>query len=395
MKNYSLIFLSALFSSLVLGSVGCGASNSSTDAKPGKEVGQIQLDTGTPSAADATSATPDAGVTLTPDTLPATPDSGTALNPDSLLATPDSGSAVNHDSPLATPDAGATVNPDSPLTALDVGATLTPDTLLASPDTNASLIPDTQPTAPDTGIDAALAPDTNSAPADAAVQFGKTVIFSNGRAVGAMVDWGWVAGGNSQVGGGNAETPLTTFTQPVCPAGAGALTGFSQSCSNTQWPTPNALCLSGNIPGTTACSGGLATCATTAGPVTVQCEPSETRDYGEDWGAMVGVQATPDKKSTLNFIPSSIAATFTGAPASSNIRLFIIIDSISYCTYGGLTSYVSGTTVAASDFSNQCWTTGGTAPASLAGIQKVMLQIDSQTTPVEFANFCFTGIVFQ
>jgi hypothetical protein len=359
------------------------------------EAGQVQSDTGSPGAADAISATPDTGVTPTPDTLPATPDSGTALNPDSLPATPDSGAALNPDSRLATPDSGATLNPDGPLTVLDAGATLFPDTSLASPDTNASLIPDTQPAAPDAVIDVALALDSNSAPADAAVQFGKTVTFSNGRAVGAMFDWGWVTGGNSQQGGGNAETPLTTFTQPICPAGAGALTGFSQSCNNTQWPTPNALCMSGNIPSLTACSGGLATCATTAGPVTVQCEPSETKDYGEDWGAMVGVQATPDKKSTLNFIPNSLTATFTGAPTNTSVRLYIVIDSISYCTFGGLTSYVSGTTVAAADFSNQCWTTGGTAPASLAGIQKVTLQIDSQNMPVEFTNFCFTGLVFE
>jgi hypothetical protein len=382
MSTRRIAFASFVFSGLVIGTIGCvgpvNDDNPSTFPDSGSPgVPDAKTDVSSASIPDAWIA-PDSLAGATPDSLPAMPDSTLALKPDVTLPPPDSLLVANPDSPL---DVGIFANPDAPVRSPDTALTASPDTSLGTPDI---------------AIDSAPAtPDATTAPADAAAQFGKTVTFSNGRAVGAMIDWGWVSGGNSQQGGGNAETPLTTFTQPVCPAGAGALTGFSQSCSDTRWPTANALCMSGNIPSVTACSGGLATVATTAGPVTAQCEPDETMDYGENWGAMVGVQARPEKKSTITFAPASIAVTFSGAPTTSNIRLMIVIDSISYCTYGTGTSYISGTALTAADFSNQCWTSGGVAPASLAGIQKVMLQIDSRTAPVEFTNFCFTGIVFE
>ncbi len=286
------------------------------------------------------------------------------------------------DAPTVPADGPASFAVDGPATAQDVPAA-TADAVQAL-DGRAIDTP--------IGTDVATGQGVDAAPA---VQTGKSVFFQNGRALGAMVDWGWVAGGNSQMGGGNAETPLTTFTAPACAPGAGALTGFSQMCTDIRWPTANALCMSGHIPAVTACAGGLATAATATGPVTVQCLVNETMDWGEDWGAMIGVQATPAKGSTLTFTPSSIAATFTGDPTGTSVRLIVVIDSILFCSYGGSASYISGMPVTAAGFNSQCWDGGGTTPTSLAGIQKVMLQLDSRTVPVQFTDFCFTGIVFE
>jgi hypothetical protein len=166
------------------------------------------------------------------------------------------------------------------------------------------------------------------------------------------------------------------------------------NCGTYQWSTTNSLCISGNVPPVTPCSGGTATTTTTNGSVTVTCGPTETTsfDYGEDWGAIVGVESTGCAGGTLSIEPTSITVNFTGTPTGSGgILLGVVIGGIQYC----VEQYESGQTLTAANLTEQCWNIGGASPASLAGISKVQLEITSGAGGFSFTDFCMTGITFQ
>ena len=166
---------------------------------------------------------------------------------------------------------------------------------------------------------------------------------------------------------------LTNFTSPSCAGGAVAC------CSTpTNWATSDSLCISGTIP-------GLTTCPT-------NCSSTETvADYAEDWGAMVGVYATPAGANggTVGQSFSTIAVSYGGTPGGT-VRL-VLTDSTGteYCKDG----YTSGTTLTASSLVTNCWGASPENPlADFSSVAAVQLQIDASAAAETFTNFCVTGI---
>ena len=209
---------------------------------------------------------------------------------------------------------------------------------------------------------------------------GNTVTFKGGVASGAMVGYGFVAGGTSVAGG--TGTALTTFTDPTCPAGSGTLTGGTGAgCAATSWTSAgdsSGLCMTGSIPAYTTCP--------------TNCGATETgSDYSEDWGAEIGINAGTSPAATLTGSFTQLAVTFTGTPGGT-VRLQVEAGGTAYC----LSNYVSGTMTPASSLMATCYNTPpGAALASLSSVTKVELQITSAAAAETFSNFCMTGISFQ
>ena len=188
---------------------------------------------------------------------------------------------------------------------------------------------------------------------------GTTVTFASGKAEGAMTGSGWVALG--------AEDSIT---DPTCD---GAVITSTSNCTNTDWNSTTALCITGSIP----------------------AQPAVNPDWTDNWGVMVGVSSTAPAGSGLGQSFTSITITVTGSPTaglSAVIHRKSDPEGTNY--YAALTS---GTAIILTDFKTE---PENNTPVALTNedvpnIDLIGVQVTSTTTPITVTNLCITGIAFQ
>src|SRR5512133_1623568 len=185
---------------------------------------------------------------------------------------------------------------------------------------------------------------------------GEENIFTVGPFTGA----GWVAGG----------ADLTKFTNPT-------IDGETQTFSSK-----TNLCMSASIPALQTCGGG------------VTCADGETKNYAENWGAMLALNTSETEGTPKGTQFSNIAVTFTGAvtPATAQVRLQMETkDGSTYCVHG----YASGLQVQVTDFIKNCYDTKSTTAltkAETANVTSIQLSIASGDAAETVTNLCMTDI---
>jgi hypothetical protein len=199
------------------------------------------------------------------------------------------------------------------------------------------------------------------------------VCFSAGQASGAMTGYGWIAMGSLD----SASKPVcapdatdTTKTQPITKANACPTTG------STVWSTPDkGLCITGSIPALPS--------------------PALQADYDNNWGLQIGAN-TSTTGDTLGGSYSTITYTITGTPSKGlRAELHRKGDAdVPYCH-----DMTSGTPIKMTDFNTKCYdsppdgvqlTTG-----DIANLDKVGVQVSSDTTAITVTDLCLTGIQFK
>ncbi|MGC4066945.1 MAG: hypothetical protein QM784_20375 [Polyangiaceae bacterium] len=188
--------------------------------------------------------------------------------------------------------------------------------------------------------------------------------------VGPYTGAGWVAGGT--VDGKSTSALLTTFTNPT-------ISGTTQT-----FASKTALCMSGTIPALKSCSSGAT------------CSGTETMNYSENWGALLGLNTSATEGTPAGKTFSKIAVKYTGtvSPASTAVRLQVQLKSgTTYC-YNG---YASELQLSTADLTQDCCKAGGTplTSADTANITSIQLLVASSTTAETFTSLCMTDIVLD
>lgn len=178
--------------------------------------------------------------------------------------------------------------------------------------------------------------------------------------VGPFTGAGWVAGG----------TDLTKFTNPT-------IDGETQT-----FTSKTNLCMSASIPALQTCGGN------------VTCASGETKNYSENWGAMLALNTSETEGTPKGTQFSNIAVTFTGSvtPATAQVRLQLETkDGSTYCVNG----YASGLQVQVTDFIKNCYDTKSTTAltkAETANVTSIQLSIASGEEAEAVTNLCMTDI---
>jgi len=190
---------------------------------------------------------------------------------------------------------------------------------------------------------------------------GKVVTITNGKALGAMTGWGFIARGS-----------LDPVTDPTCDAAKTAYPAGSGCVSTTNWNSTTALCATGSVP---------------ALPAT----PTDA-DYKANFGINIGVGAAEATGGTLGQSFTSVTISTTGAPATG-LRAIVSVGATDYCA-----TLTSGTAIPFTTFNTTCWTptTAGALPAaSVPNITQVQVQVTSGAAAITVTNLCITGITFS
>ena len=190
---------------------------------------------------------------------------------------------------------------------------------------------------------------------------GTTVTFAGGKAVGAMVGYGWVALGS-----------YDTITDPTCGATKAAITNAAPCATDPNWSATDKLCITGSLP------------ALPASPTTA--------DYAANYGVVVGVNA--GDPGVLGQAFTTITIATAGLPTST-VRAQVHVkgdpDGNSYCM-----AY-SASAMTLAKFATDCYNTAPTAliaAASIPNIDKVSLEAVSSQTATTVTSMCITGITF-
>jgi hypothetical protein len=186
------------------------------------------------------------------------------------------------------------------------------------------------------------------------------VEFATGAATCAMSGWGWIALGVKD----NAS-------DPTC--GGAAITHDNPCLTSTTWNATDALCITGSIP------------ALPAQPV--------QKDYDDNWGVQIGVDATVTPGTPIGKQYSAIAIEVTGSPtAGLRVELHKAGDpeATTYCATN------TGAPIALTNFNTACWDNTGKAftLADAPQIDKVGIQVSSTQSAITVANLCLKSITF-
>ena len=186
------------------------------------------------------------------------------------------------------------------------------------------------------------------------------VEFSSGAATCAMSGWGWIALG-----------ALDTATDPNC--GGTPITHDNACLTSTTWNATDALCITGSIPA-------------------LPTQPVQ-KDYDDNWGVEVGVDATVTKGEPIGKPYTAIAVEVTGSPLTGlRVELHKAGDPVAttYCA-----NYKSGP-LALTSFNTACWdNTGNTfAAADAPNIDKVGIQVSATQSAITVTNLCMKSITF-
>jgi hypothetical protein len=190
------------------------------------------------------------------------------------------------------------------------------------------------------------------------------VCFSNGQAQGLMTGWGWVALGE-----------LDTITDPTCDTDGRPITWDNPCINAPNWNAPNALCVSGTIPGLSPTGS-----------------PSE---YDRNWGIQIGVNSSEPSGTPIGRAYSSVTITTTGLPATG-LRAVLHrkgdSSAVMYCA-----DFSSGVPILFTSFNTYCWNGSNTSfkPVDVPNIDKVAFYVPSTNEEIAVVNLCLTEIAFQ
>jgi ferric-dicitrate binding protein FerR (iron transport regulator) len=199
----------------------------------------------------------------------------------------------------------------------------------------------------------AIAVNGTALRATEAADTGHVAIGDNGKLVGALTGYAWVAGGSG-----------TTFTAP-------------QPCNRDGCfrSTQGRLCGKGSI-AALQCTG--------------QRTPQLSCDWASNWGAVIGMNPNLTGDAWGPAAPSTLALTFAGLPAVYRLMVHLAgePEADSYCLDG----YQSGQTVDARTLRSRCWSAGGEELTGFERVDRIGLQILSAEAPLPF-DVCITDIV--
>ena len=187
--------------------------------------------------------------------------------------------------------------------------------------------------------------------------------FCNGRAVGVLTGWGWVALGASD-----------TITDPTCDTAKAAITKEVDCKTVTNWTQSNALCMSGSIP-------ALPPAAT-----------ATDSDYSNNWGVQVGVNAKDPNAAMGGSGYKTITFSVTGTP-TTGLRALVHrsgdASGLSYCA-----PMTPGTAVTLTTFNTKCWGSGGDnlTDADVPSIDQVSVQVTATEAAITVDKLCLTKV---
>jgi hypothetical protein len=189
------------------------------------------------------------------------------------------------------------------------------------------------------------------------------VTFANGKGQGAMMGYGFVAVGKAD-----------TLTLPTCGPSKTAITFATPCASDVNWSSPSALCISGWIPA-------------------LPTSPTST-DYADNWGILVGVNATDPGGGGLGQSFTSVTLTLTGSPTSglrATVHRKDDSDGITYCA-----PLTSGMPIPFTNFVTDCFNTvpvgARIAATDVANIDKIVVEVRSGSTAIPVTDLCITRI---
>lgn len=191
---------------------------------------------------------------------------------------------------------------------------------------------------------------------------GTTVTFAAGKGVGAMTGYGFVSLG-----------ALDSISSPTC--GAAAITSTAPCLSGTTWSVDTALCVTGSIPAL----------------------DKDTPDYDNNWGLLVGLNATDPATKGLGQAFTSVLIATSGTPTTglrAKVHRKGDTDSVDYCA-----AFTPGTAIPFTSFTRTCYDAAkpGAAitAADIPNIDKIQLQVSSGAAAITVTNLCITGITFS
>lgn len=191
---------------------------------------------------------------------------------------------------------------------------------------------------------------------------GKAVTFKAGKAEGAMSGYGFVALGKSD-----------SISSPTCGASKVLITSTTPCAADPNWSSATALCVSGSIPANTA------------------------KDYTNNWGLLVGVNATNPSTGGLNQAHTAVTIDVTGAPLTglrAKVHRKGDAAGTDYCAV-----LTSGTAMPLTSFTTTCYDPAkpGTAitTADIPNIDQISVQVSSdEAAAITVTDLCITGITF-
>jgi hypothetical protein len=198
---------------------------------------------------------------------------------------------------------------------------------------------------------------------------GTTVTFNNGRAAGAMTGWGWVALG-----------VLDTVTDPTC--GGEPVLGTTYCLGGFTWNAANKLCMTGSIPAVSALNP----------------------DYTNNWGALIGVNATLNTDGTLGNFGQTLGQSFTSVTITVSGTPLVGLRAqvhrhgdpvgTNYCA-----AMTSGAAIPFTSFNTKCFDVppDGVAltAADVPNLDQIDVQVSSGLAAITVTNLCITGITFS
>jgi len=191
---------------------------------------------------------------------------------------------------------------------------------------------------------------------------GTTVTFKNGKGVGAMTGYGYVALGADD-----------SISDPTCGTSEAEITAAADCKTTTNWNAEDKLCMTGSIPA-------------------LGDEP----DYEANWGVQVALNATDPDGGGLGQSFSSVTITLSGKP-TSGLRAIVHRkgdpEATSYCA-----ALTSGTAITFTSFVTDCYNTEPSgkkiAATDVPNIDKIGVQVSSGSAAITVDDLCITEIEF-
>jgi hypothetical protein len=185
---------------------------------------------------------------------------------------------------------------------------------------------------------------------------GDRVLFAyDGKLIGGMEGYAWVAAGSSAV----VKSPNPCN---------------DQGCFRD---TQGRLCTQGTLPAL-SCSG--------------QGTPQFACDWSSNWGVLIGLNPKAPREAWGPGAPSTISIAYAGG--GGNYRLVAHVagdpDEKDYCLEG----YASGLAVQPRRLRSACWSDSGQPLPSFSVIDRLGLMLTSAQSPVSF-DYCISGITLN
>jgi hypothetical protein len=185
---------------------------------------------------------------------------------------------------------------------------------------------------------------------------GDRVLFAyDGKLIGGMDGYAWVAAGNEAV----VKSPSPCN---------------DQGCFRD---TQGRLCTVGNLPALN-CTG--------------QGTPQYSCNWSSNWGVLIGLNTTATRDPWGPNAPKTVSITYAGGAANYRLSAHVAgdPDEKDYCLDG----YVSGLSVEPSRLRSPCWSDSGQPLPTFSVVDRLGLLLTSTESPVSF-DYCISAITLN